>query len=366
MQIPFVDLHRQHKQLEEELNAAIQEVIETSAFVRGPFVEKFEKQFPKISNARHCISCANGTDALYASMRALKIRSGDEVITTAHSWISTSETITQAGGRVVFCDTDSKTYTIDPLQIEQHITERTVGIIPVHLFGQAADMDAIARIAKKHKLWILEDCAQAHLADFNGQRVGTFGNAATYSFYPGKNLGAIGDAGCIVTDDDQLAEYSTLLCRHGGKNNHQIEGINSRMDGLQAAVLCVKMNYLAQWTELRRAAAAKYNQLLQCIEEVSLPIEAPGRKHVYHLYVIRCPRRDELQNFLKKSGIATVINYPRALPLYDAYAYLGHSPKDFPVASKNQDEILSIPIFPEISDEQIEYVAGKIRGFYSK
>ena len=245
MKIPFVDLHAQYLGLKPEIDAAIAAVIAESAYVRGPHVDRFEQAWAQTLGVKHCVSCANGTDALYIAMRGLGVKPGDEVITTAHSWISTSETITQAGGRVVFCDTEADTFNLDPALIESKITPRTVGIIPVHLYGQPADMDAIMAIARKHKLWVIEDCAQAHLARFKGQLVGTFGNAATFSFYPGKNLGAYGDAGCIVTNDDSLADWTATYARHGGKGEHVMEGINSRLDGLQAAILNVKLPHLA-------------------------------------------------------------------------------------------------------------------------
>ena len=220
MKIPFVDLHAQYLSIKPEIDTAIAEVIAQSAYIRGPKVDAFEQAWAKTLGVKHCVSCANGTDALYIAMRALGVKPGDEVITTAHSWISTSETITQAGGRVAFCDTDNDTFTINLALIEAKITSRTVGIIPVHLYGQPADMDAIMAIAKKHKLWVIEDCAQAHLARYKGKLVGTFGKAATFSFYPGKNLGAYGDAGCAVTNDDQLADWMTTFARHGGKGEH--------------------------------------------------------------------------------------------------------------------------------------------------
>src|SRR5215469_14308310 len=230
MKIPFVDLHAQYLSIKREIDAAMAEVIAQSNYIRGPQVDAFEKAWAKTLGVKHCVSCANGTDALYIAMRGLGVKAGDEVITTAHSWISTSETITQAGGRVVFCDTDYDTFTIDPALIESKITSRTVGIIPVHLYGQACDMDAIMAIAQRHSLWVIEDCAQAHLARYKGRLVGTFGEAATYSFYPGKNLGAMGDAGAVVTNDAALAEQMAMLARHGGivKHQHQMEGINSR------------------------------------------------------------------------------------------------------------------------------------------
>jgi dTDP-4-amino-4,6-dideoxygalactose transaminase len=364
MKIPFVDLHAQYLTIKPEIDRAMADVIAQSAYIRGPQVDAFEVAWAKTLGLKHCVSCANGTDALYIAMRALGIKAGDEVITTAHSWISTTETITQAGGRVVFCDTDNDTFNLNPSLIEAKITPRTVGIIPVHLYGQPADMDAIMAIAKKHKLWILEDCAQAHLARYKGKLIGTFGNAATFSFYPGKNLGAYGDAGCAVTNDDALADVMTTFARHGGKGEHVMEGINSRMDGLQGAVLNVKLPHLAAWTQARRRVAARYDELLKGVGDIITPKVAPDRDHVYHLYVIRTDKRDALKKHLADAGVATVLNYPKALPFYPAYAYLGHTPKDFPVAYANQSRILSLPIFPEMTDAMIEYVVGQIRGFF--
>ena len=363
MKVPFVDLHAQYLSIKTSVDEAIEEVIASSAFIRGQYVEAFEHAWADTLGVKHCISCANGTDALYIAMRGLGVAAGDEVITTAHSWISTSESITQAGGRVTFCDTDYKTFTIDPKLIEEKITPRTVGIIPVHLFGQACDMDAIMAIANKYSLWVIEDCAQAHLAKYKGRFVGTFGNAATFSFYPGKNLGAYGDAGCIVTGNDQLAEWMTTFARHGGKGEHVMEGINSRLDGLQAAILLAKLPHLASWTECRRRVARRYADLLACSGQVEMPEVMPERDHVFHLYVIRTDKRDELKRRLATEGVATVLNYPKALPFYPAYTYLRHDPEDFPVAFGNQSRILSLPIYPEISDAMITYVSDKIAEF---
>jgi dTDP-4-amino-4,6-dideoxygalactose transaminase len=365
MKIPFVDLHAQYLSIKEELDRAIADVIAQSAYIRGPHVDAFERAWAATLGVKHCVSCANGTDALYIAMRALGIKAGDEVITSAHSWISTSETITQAGGRVVFCDTDEDTFTIDPGLIEAKITPATVGIIPVHLYGQPADMKPIMTIARKHNLWVIEDCAQAHLARYNGQLVGTFGNAAIFSFYPGKNLGAYGDAGCVVTNDDRLADWMATFARHGGKGDHVMEGINSRMDGLQAAVLTAKLPYLSAWTEARRCVAAHYDELLEDIGDVISPKVGPSRDHVYHLYVIRTENRDALREHLTRAGIATVLNYPKALPFYPAYRYLGHTPKDFPVAYFNQSRIVSLPMYAEIKDEMIRYVVERIESFFS-
>jgi dTDP-4-amino-4,6-dideoxygalactose transaminase len=364
LKVPFVNLNKQYLALREEIDSAFARVIQDSSFIRGPEVEIFESSFARSIGVKHCISCANGTDALYIAMKALGIGAGDEVITTAHSWISTSETITQAGAKVVFCDVNEDDFLLDVSKLVGLITPRTKGIIPVHLFGQAVDMDPLLEIAKKHNLWVLEDCAQAHFATYKGKTVGTFGDAATFSFYPGKNLGAMGDAGAVVTSNDKLADHMKLFARHGGKGEHLIEGINSRMDGLQAAVLNIKLSKMDEWTDKRTKAAQYYDDLLQSIPAVTLPIEKIGNKHVYHLYVIKVPKRDELKKHLKASGIQTVINYPKALPFYKAYDYLGHVQDDFPAAYINQSKILSLPIHPFIKESEQEYVAEKIKEFY--
>jgi len=365
MKIPFVDLHAQYLTIKQEIDRAIAEVIAQSAYIRGPHVDAFEEAWARTLGVKRCVSCANGTDAIYIALRGLGLKRGDEVITSAHSWISTSEAITEGGGRVVFCDTDEETFTIDPVDIERKITPATVGIIPVHLYGQAADMSAIMAIARKHNLWVLEDCAQAHLAKYNGRYVGTFGNAGTFSFYPGKNLGAYGDAGCIVTNDDRLADWLATFRRHGGKRDHIMEGTNSRMDGLQAAILNAKLPHLPLWTQTRRLVAALYDELLGDVGDVITPEVGSNRDHVYCLYVIRTENRDVLRKHLSKAGISTVLNYPKALPFFPAYAHLSHAPKDFPVAYFNQSRILSLPIFPEITKEMIDYVVSHIRNFFN-
>ncbi len=366
MKIPFVDLHAQYLTIKSEIDAVIADVIAKSSYIRGPYVDAFEKEWAAAVGTKHCVSCANGTDAIYIALRGLGLQPGDEVITTAHSWISSSEAITQAGGQVVFCDTDRETFTIDPVKLAEKIGPRTVGIIPVHLYGQPADMGAIMSLANERGLWVLEDCAQAHLAKFQGQTVGTFGNAATFSFYPGKNLGAYGDAGCLVTNDAKLAEWTATYARHGGKGDHVMEGINSRLDGLQAAILSAKLPHLREWTAARQRVAARYDELLRDLPGLTLPKVAPGREHVYHLYVIRTDRRDELRAHLKDAGIDTVLNYPKALPFLPAYARLKSTPADYPNAHANQSRILSLPIYPEMSDAACEYVCSAIREFFQQ
>lgn len=363
MSIPFVDLHAQYLSLKEEIDAAIARTIRDSSFVRGPDVEAFEAEYATLMQAKHCVSAANGTDTLYIAMHALGLKPGDEVIVPAQTWISTSETVGQHGATAVFVDIDPVTHTIDPGLVEAAITARTVGIIPVHLYGQAADMDPILAIARKRGLWVLEDCAQAHLAAYKGRQVGTFGDIASWSFYPGKNLGAMGDAGAATTNSDDLARRMARFARHGGitKGDHEIEGVNSRLDGLQAAILRVKLPHLAEWTRRRRAVAARYDRLLAGVFGLTTPVEAEGREHVYHLYVVEADSRDELQAALKARGVPTVINYRRALPFLPAYADRGHTADDFPVAHRMQGRILSLPIFAELTEAQGEEVAAAVR-----
>lgn len=363
--VPIADLYAQYVSIKDDIDAAIATVIAESAFIRGPHVDRFEREFADLLDIPHCVSCANGTDALYIALHAFGVEPGMEVITSAHSWISTSESITQAGGTVVFCDTDSDTFTIDPAQIEAKITPRTVGIIPVHLYGQPADMDAIMAIARKHGLWVIEDCAQAHLARYKGRTVGTFGNAATFSFYPGKNLGAMGDAGAIVTADTRLAERMAMYARHGGlfKGDHQMEGINSRLDGLQAAILSVKLPHLPAWTRARQQWAAAYAATLGEVDGLTLPTVAEGREHVYHLYVVRHPARAALAAHLHEADIQTVVNYPVVLPFLPAYRRFKHASHEFPNAYANQSAILSLPLYPEMTHEQQQHVVNTIKRF---
>lgn len=362
MSIPFVDLKTQYQSIKPEIDSAIASVIEDTAFVRGKYVAEFENAYAEKYGIKHCISVANGTDAIYITLKALGVGLGDEVITVANSWISTSETITQTGAKVVFVDIEPDYFTIDVSKIEEKITSKTKAIIPVHLYGQPAKIDAIKKICDAHNLYLIEDCAQAHFATYKGQNVGTFGTAGTFSFYPGKNLGAYGDAGAIITNDDELADKMRMFANHGSlkKHEHQIEGINSRMDGLQAAILSAKLPYIIKWNEKRYQNALIYNELLADIEEIIIPKIRTNATHIFHLYVIRTNNRDELQKHLNKQGIDTAIHYPTALPFMEAYNYLGHKPEDFPVAFKYQDEILSLPMYPELSPSAISYITKQI------
>jgi len=363
MNIPFVDLKAQYQSIKGEIDKAIQSVIQNTAFIKGKYVQQFEEDYAEAYGVKHVVSCGNGTDALYITLKAMDIGSGDEVITTAHSWISTSETITQTGAKVVFVDIDKDYYTINTNLIEEKITENTKVIIPVHIYGQPVNMTEIMRIAKKYNLKVIEDCAQAHFAEWDNKYVGTIGDAGTFSFFPSKNLGAYGDAGCIVTNNDVLAEKMRMFANHGAliKHKHQFEGINSRLDGLQAAILSVKLKYILEWNEKRIYNAFLYSNFLKDIENIVTPQIHPNVKHVFHLYVIRIEKRDELAQLLKKNSISTSIHYPTALPFLDAYKYLGYKSDDFPISFHYMGEILSLPMFPELSSYQIKFIVDKIK-----
>lgn len=366
MQIPFVDLKAQYNSIKPRIDQAIYEVLNETNFIGGKPIKDFESKFSSLYRVKHMIGVANGTDAIYIVLKMLGIQEGDEVITTACSWISTSETITQTGAKPVFVDIDPSTYTINPTQIEEKITAKTKAIIPVHLYGQMADMISIKSICDAHKLFLIEDCAQSHFSEQNGTLAGNFGDAGTFSFYPGKNLGAYGDAGCIITSSDSLAKKCRMYANHGAlkKHEHEMEGINSRLDTLQAAILNVKADYILDWTSSRIKNAAYYTVLLSNIEDIEIPLVRANSKHTFHLYVIKTKLRNELKDYLASLNIQTAIHYPTALPNLKAYEYLGHSKGDFPVASAHQDEILSLPLFPELSNEQIEYVCDGIRSFF--
>lgn len=366
MNVPFVDLKAQYLSIKNEIDKSISTVIEDASFIGGPPVRDFENKFKKLYGSSHCIGVANGTDAIFIALRMLGINKGDEVITVANSWISTSETITQAGATPIFVDIDPDTYTINPNLIEERISSKTKAIIPVHLYGQAAHINQIKNLCAKYKLHLIEDCAQSHFSEEANQKVGTFGVVGTFSFYPGKNLGAYGDAGAIITNDDALAEKIRMYANHGAlkKHEHFIEGINSRLDALQAAILSVKANYILEWTQKRIDNASKYSTLLKDVTGLVTPYVRENTRHTFHLYVIRTNKRDQLKKHLESHSIQTAIHYPTALPNLPAYSYLGHSKDDFPVASKYQHEILSLPMHADLTDSQIEYVCEKISSFF--
>ena len=363
--IPFLDLKRQYACIREEIDAAIERIIAESAFVGGPFVDRFEHAFAAFCRAKHCVGVANGTDAIALTLKAFGIGRGDEVIVPANTFIATSEAVTLAGARVVFADIDPLTYNVDPTQIEGKITSRTRAVIAVHLYGRPADMDSIAAITKRQNLLLIEDAAQAHGAEHKGRRIGSIGDAACFSFYPGKNLGAYGDGGAVVTNDEAIAGKVRMLANHGriDKYNHGIEGVNSRLDGLQAAVLDVKLTHLDRWNELRRDRARRYAEILEGTGIV-VPTETQGVEPVYHLYVVRIPAnaRDNVREQLQQHGISTGIHYPIPLPNLKAYAHMGHEPDDFPEATRASREILSLPIYAELQNADVEYVCAMLAG----
>ena len=367
MKVPFVDLKSQYMDIKDSIDSAINNVIEETAFIGGKFVTEFEEKFAKIYGIDHCISTANGTDSLYVIMKSLGIGIGDEVITVANSWISSSETITQCGAKPVFVDIDPIYYTIDEGKIEEKVNDKTKAIIPVHIFGQMCNMEKIMVIANKYGLYVIEDCAQSHFSEYNDQKAGTFGIAGSFSFYPGKNLGAYGDAGGLITNNEELAVKCKMFARHGAlvKHQHKIEGINSRLDGLQAAILTVKLNHIQIWTQKRIAHATKYTELLSSNKNIITPTVRPNTIHSFHLYVIRVENRNELQQYLKDKGIETAIHYPTPLPFLDAYSYLNHTSEDFEVSYKYKNQILSLPLYPELSQQQIEYVVNTVNEFYN-
>lgn len=348
--IPLVDLKAQYRSIQGAIDAAIQRVIDNTSFVLGPEVEAFEKDFATFCQAAHCVAVANGTDAAAMALEAVGVKRGDEVITVAHTFIATAEGISEIGAIPVFVDVCEDTLLMDPSKLEAAITPRTRAIVPVHLYGQAADMDAILTIAKRHGLKVVEDACQAHGAEYKGRRVGTMGDAATFSFYPGKNLGAYGDGGAIVTNDAAAAAWLRKKRNHGRatKYTHDFEGRNSRMDGLQGAVLGVKLPHLDTWNARRRELAARYDQLLGGMPQVRPVGVTQECLAVYHLYVVRVPNRDKVLDRLKEQGIEGGIHYPVPLHLQDAFSGQGLTRGTFPVTEQAADEILSLPIYPEM------------------
>ncbi|MDP2947107.1 MAG: DegT/DnrJ/EryC1/StrS family aminotransferase [Nanoarchaeota archaeon] len=357
------DLKKQHSQVKEEVEQAIKKVFEDASFILGKEVAEFENNFARYCDVKHCITVSSGADALYLSMKALGIGSGDEVITTANSFISTILPISKLGARPVLVDCSESDFNINVSKIEPAITEKTKAIIPVHLYGQPADMDSIMEIARKHNLYVIEDACQAHGAEYKGRKVGGLGQLGCFSFYPTKNLGGAGDAGAITTNDDQIAEKLRILrnCGQKEKYNSTLKGDNCRLDSVQAAILNVKLKYLDQWNEQRRNNAQLYNKLLNNINNINIPKENGNIKHVYHLYVIKSKSRDELKKKLEINGIQTGIHYPIPLHLQEAYKDLGYKQGDFPVAENLSQEVLALPVFPELKKEEIEFISKKIK-----
>lgn len=352
--IPFADLKRQYQAHKKEIDACIFKNLENTSFIGGNEVSQFEKSFASFVDVNFCIACANGTDSIEILLKAMGIKQNDEVLVPAISWISTSEAVSSIGAIPVFVDVDADNYTIDTNLIISKITSKTKAIIPVHLYGQPADMHAIMKIARDYKLKVLEDCAQAHGAKINSQHVGTFGDAASFSFYPGKNLGAYGDAGCMITNNEKIAKLVKQIANHGQevKHNHVLEGRNSRLDSIQASILNIKLPYLGNWIQRRNKIGITYlNQIVN--PKIKLPIIPQSTYHAFHLFVIRTEEREQLIQYLEQNKIGSSIHYPRALPYVKCYASCNYKPKDFPVAFKYQDKILSIPMFPELKNHEI-------------
>ncbi|MGZ9148335.1 MAG: DegT/DnrJ/EryC1/StrS family aminotransferase [Candidatus Deferrimicrobiaceae bacterium] len=357
MKVPYLDLKAQYEPIRGEIADAIQQVLDRTAFAGGPFVAQFEKEFAAFCGTRFSAGVGSGTDALWMALLGLGIGPGDEVVTVPDTFIATAEAISWCGAKPVFVDVDAATYNMDPSKIEAAITPKTRAIIPVHLFGQMADMDPILEIARKRKLFVIEDASQAHGAEYKGKKAGSIGDAGCFSFYPGKNLGAYGEAGAVITNNEELDKKVRMLRDHGQakKYFHSLVGWNARMDGIQGAVLSVKLRHLPAWTAGRRRNAAIYDELLKGVPGVATPKEAAYAKHVYHIYAIRVTNRDALIASLAEKEIYCGIHYPIPVHLLDAYKSLNLGKGSFPVAEKSASEFVSLPMFPELSREQIAF-----------
>ena len=368
MNIPLVDLKAQYKSIEKEIDKAIFGVIKNTNFILGENVQKFEEEFAKFCQVKYAVGVGNGTDALYLTLRVCGISKGDEVITQPNTFIATTEAITLNGAKPVFVDINPETYNIEKSRIEKAITKKTKAIIPVHLFGQPADMNPILKIAKKYNLKVIEDAAQAHGAEYRGKRVGGLGDVGCFSFFPAKNLGAYGDGGMVVTNNKKLADGIRMLRNHGRvqKYEHEVEGVNSRLDELQAAILRVKLRYLDKWNKARCQCAEFYNKSLKNIKGVETPFVPAWAKPVYYVYTIRVKERDKLKEYLEKKGISSGIYYPIPLHLQLAYKYLGYKRGDFPETEKAADEILNLPMYSELTISQIKFITNSIKDFYGK
>jgi len=368
MKVPFLDLKAQYLTIKDEIDSALHAVIEKTAFAGGPFVEQFEKEFAEFCNGKHAIGVGSGTEALWLPLLALGIGEGDEVITVPSTFIATAEAISFCGAKPVFVDIDEQTYNMNPDLLEAAITPNTKAIIPVHLFGQMADMNLVAEIARKYNLYVIEDACQAHGAEYKGRRAGSIGDAAAFSFYPGKNLGAYGEGGAIVTNQDDMATTMKMFRDHGQEQKyyHGMVGWNARMDGIQGAVLSTKLAYLNEWNEARRKNARLYAELLSNVDGVVVPREADYAKHVYHIYAIRIQNRDDMIRKLADEGISCGIHYPVPVHLQSAYRELGLHRGSFPVAEKCAEEFVSLPMYPELTEAQIHYVVDTVKALITE
>ena len=379
MNVPFLDLKTQYKQIEHEVLPMVTEAMTNGAFIGGPQVLGFEKEFAEFCESKYCAGLNSGTDALRFALMAVGVGPGDEVITVPNTFIATTEAISQAGATPVFVDIDERTYNMDPQKLEAYLDQRHAhgamrsagqpkAVIPVHLYGQPANMDLILGIAQTHNIKVIEDACQAHGALYNNRKVGSFGSVGCFSFYPGKNLGAYGEGGAIVTQDEETADKIRMIRDHGQakKYFHDMEGYNGRLDAIQAGVLRIKLRRLSDWNQSRRENAAYYNELLSKVDGVTLPFEADFAHPVYHLYVILVDDREGLQQFLSDKGISTGLHYPLPLHLQKAYAHLGYEDGSFPVTESVAKRLISLPMFPELTREQIEYVAESIKEFINR
>lgn len=368
MNVPFVDLSRQYDPLREEILSELSGIMDRTEFIGGRAVKAFEQDLAAwLGEGQHVVGLGNATTGLEVALWVMGIGAGDEVITTVHTAIATGEAITRVGAKVVFCDIDPLTYQIDPAEVRRKVTSRTKAIIPVHLYGHPANLDEILAIAKEHDLRVVEDCSQAQGARYNGTRVGNFGDIAVFSFFPSKNLGGFGDGGAVASRNPEWIKKIRMYCNHGRTDKywHEFEGINSRLDTMKAAILRIGLSNLDQWNAGRQRAAACYLEQLNGIKEVQLPHPAEGTEPVYHLFVIQVPDRDKLAEYLDGQGIKTGLHYPHSLNTLPAYAYLNQGEGHFPVAEKAVQHILSIPVFPTITDEETAYVCQKIKEFYA-
>jgi len=363
MKVPFLDLKAQYETISSEVTAAIQAVIDSTAFAGGPFVERFEQEFAKFCGCQYAVGVGNGTDALWLALVGLGIGPGDEVITVPNTFIATAEAISLTGARPVFVDVCEDTCNMDPELLEGAITARTKAVIPVHLYGQCADMEPIMAIARRHGLYVIEDACQAHGATYKGRMAGSMGDAGCFSFYPGKNLGAYGEAGAVVTNDPDLAARIRMLRDHGQRQKyyHAEVGWNARMDGIQAAILSVKLRYLPEWNQARRRHAQAYKALLDGADGIKAPTEASYGTCVYHIYCVRTRQRDKVLRYLAANGVNCGIHYPVPIHLQDAYKDLGLGPGSFPIAEGLASQILSLPMYAELTQQQVEFVAEQVR-----
>jgi dTDP-4-amino-4,6-dideoxygalactose transaminase len=366
MGVKFLDLHMQYESIKSDIDTAISNVIRDSAFISGEYATRFELTFSAYHQSENCISCGNGTDAIEIALEAMQLPKGGEIIVPANTFIASSEAVSRAGYRVVFCDCNDEDYTISPESIRSKLSSTTIAVMAVHLYGQPCDMDAVLGIARERGLRVIEDCAQAHGAEYRGRRVGTLGDVGTFSFYPGKNLGAYGDAGAIVTNNKTTANRARMIANHGrvAKYDHEFEGRNSRLDGIQAAILSVKLGHLENWIARRIAVAEHYDVELRGVGDLVLPVRRDWARHVYHLYVVRTKHRAELQSFLKGRGVETGVHYPISLPKLKAYSYCGQAGEPF-FANAAASELLSLPIGDHMSPGDASEVVSACRAFFA-